>query len=512
MPFLILLASLLLALPVALFSPGTFLRGFLAAFILLFLVLLGLWAVWCFVVRRWVVDGRKLALYIALVFLLRLGGGIALSQAFQAWGYDKEVYHRGYLFPDAMERDLEAYQVALSGVPLIFNDRLVLDADQYGGMSLFSAAVYRLFSPDAHRPHLILILAAACFALGLPFLQQAVRQGWGERLAAPAVWIYLLYPDGIFFTASQMREPFIIGLSAVVFWSAVALRGKLPWSPGSRGAGLAGLLALLAILPISPPAAAFIALVFALSFWIDFTAGRTGAWWKWIGLAGFAGGALVLFALTWNFFREAAGWDAVLAETSSGMLSSVIDQLGDRLRLPFITVYGLAQPVLPAAIFEPSIPLMKTLILLRSLGWYALLPLLVYAVVAVRHAHPGPDRLRALWLALTPWVWLAISSARAGGDMSDNPRYRLILLVLLSVSAAWAWMQAREHRDPWLGRILIIEGLFLLLFIQWYAARYVHFLVKLPFITMLALIAAGGFLVVAGGLLYDRLNKNRLSS
>ncbi len=189
------------------------------------------------------------------------------------------------------------------------------------------------------------------------------------------------------------------------------------------------------------------------------------------------------------------------------MIANVIQQLGSQLRLPFITLYGLAQPVLPAAIFEPSIPLMKGIILFRSAGWYALLPLLVYSLVALRHTRPGVERTRALWLTLLPWLWLVISSIRAGGDMSDNPRYRIILLILLSISAAWAWTQARERRDPWFSRILLIEGIFLLLFSQWYAARYVQFLVKLPFITMLALIAAAAFLVIAAGLAYDRLKK-----
>jgi hypothetical protein len=462
--------------------------------ILLSLSLLGLWAAW-----HWGGGGRRLALLIAMAFLLRLGGGIALSQAYQAWGYDKPVYHLGYLFPDAMERDIEAYQVAVSGVPLLFNPDLHLGSDQYGGLGLLSAAVYRLLSPDVHRPVLILILAAAFFSLGVPFLQKAARIHWGERTAALAVWIYILYPDGIFFTASQMREPFIIGLSAVALW------GALSWRINLRSALLASFLSLLAMLPISPPAAAFIAITLALLVWIDFAAGRQGKMWKLFGLAGIAFIALVLLAMTWNFFREAIGWDARLAESSSGMIANVIEQLGSRFRLPFITLYGLAQPVLPAAIFEPSIPLMKTITLFRAAGWYALLPLLVYATAAaVRHTQAGVERARALWLTLIPWLWLVISSIRAGGDMSDNPRYRVILLVMLSISAAWAWSQARERRDPWFGRILIIEGLFLLFFTQWYAARYVQFLVKLPFITMLGLIAGSAFLVIAAGLAYDR--------
>ena len=461
--------------------------------ILLALCLLMLWAAW-----RWAGGGRALALLIALAFVLRFGGGLALGRAYQLWGYDKPVYHLGYLFPDAMERDIEAYQLAVSGQPLLFNPNLHLGSDQYGGLGLLSAAVYRLFSPDAHRPELILLLAAAFFALGVPFLRQAARLRWGENVARAAVWIYILYPDGIFFTASQMREPFLIGLSALALWGAVS------WRQALRPALLAGLLGLGLMLPISPPAAAFVAISLALLVWIDFSAGQSGGPWKLLGLAGIACGALVLLVLTWGFLREAAAWDAKLAESASGMVAGVVEQLGPRLRLPFITFYGLAQPVLPAAIFEPSIPLMKTLILLRAAGWYALLPFLVYAPLVACRARPGLERARALWLTLLPWLWLLISSVRAGGDMSDNPRYRVILLVLLSISAAWAWSQARARRDPWLARVLIIEGIFLLFFTQWYAARYLLFLVKLPFLTMLALIAVSAAAVVGVGLAVDR--------
>jgi hypothetical protein len=437
-----------------------------------------------------------------LAFLLRFGGGLALSQAYRQWGYEKEVYRLGYLFPDAMERDLEAFQVAQGGQPLLFNPDLHLGADQYGGLGLLSAAVYRYLSPDRHRPELILLIGALVFAMGVPFLERAARSRWGERVATLAVWIYILYPDGIFFTASQMREPFIIGLSAVALWAAVTWRQHL------RASIAGGLLALLAMLPISFPAATFIALILALLVWIDFAAGKSGRAWKFISLAGIVLGGMAFVTLTWNFFREAAGWDALLIESASGMVANIVEQLGERLRLPFITLYGLAQPVLPATLFEPSIPLAKTILILRAAGWYALMPLLIYAVVALRYTRPGVERLRALWLALIPWLWLLVSSVRAGGDMSDNPRYRLVLLVMLSLSAAWAWNQAREHRDPWLGRILLIEGLFLLVFIQWYAARYLHFLFKLSFLVQFGLFAAAASLVVAMGIYLDRRRRS----
>ncbi len=491
------LAALLMAVPIGYLSPGDHARGCGAAFALLLICLTMLRAAWLGAGR-----GRVLALGVALAFLLRLGGGILLSEAYRVWGYDKPVYNAGYLFLDAMDRDTEAWQVARSGQAIFFNPELRLGSDQYGGLGLLSAAIYRSLSPDAHRPYLMLILGAAVYSLGLPFLLRAGASRWGTRAAAIAGWIYILYPDGIFFTAAQMREPLLIGLSAV------ALYGVLRMHDSWRGGAFIVMAALLLMLPISPPATAFIGVCLALLAWIEYGAERLHAA-RWLVLAGLALGAVVLAGASWAFLREASGWDAVLAETSSGMVASVVDQLGGKLRLPFLTLYGLFRPVLPAAIFEPSIPLAKTIALLRSLGWYALLPLLAYAPLAVRHLRPGVERLRGFWLTLLPWLWMPLASLRAGGDESDNPRYRLILFALICLAAGWAWMMARAQRDRWLGRIFLMELVFLLGFSQWYAARYLHVLTKLPFLNMAAIMAALMAGIVAWGVARDRLEARR---
>lgn len=487
----VVLLSALGALLLGFLSPGDPWRGSAASFVLLLLSLSALRAAWLAAGR-----GRRLAILMTVAFLLRLGGGVALSLIYPHWGYAKPVYEAGYLFPDALDRDREAWQVAQSGEALLFNPNLRFASDQYGGLATLSALVYRTLSPDAHRPWLILILAAAAFTFGLPFLQRAALAGWDARVAATASLIYVFYPDGIFFTMAQMREPFLIGLSAVALWgtlrAAESLRaGLLP---------ALGALALMAL--ISYPAAAFVGVSLALLLWIGNSA-RPSAGGRLVLLAGLGLGALVMAALSWSFLREAAGWDAVLTESGSGMVAALLSQIPSWLAPPFITLYGVLRPLLPAAIFEPSIPLAKTIILLRSLGWYALLPLLVYAPLAVRHLSGITARLRGLWLTLLPWFWILLVSLRAGGDESDNPRYRLILFGMLCIAAAWAWHTARSKRDPWLGRILLVELLLLLAFSQWYAARYLHLLVKLPLMTMLAVSGALAAGVVLWGLVSD---------
>ncbi len=95
---------------------------------------------------------------------------------------------------------------------------------------------------------------------------------------------------------------------------------------------------------------------------------------------------------------------------------------------------------------------MRVLGILRGLGWYALIPFLLYSLRPIwkladrvgvalslsKGAAHKRERLAWLWLWLATWSWILLSSFRAGGDQWDNPRYRVILLLLQAALAAKA--------------------------------------------------------------------------
>ena len=66
------------------------------------------------------------------------------------------------------------------------------------------------------------------------------------------MWILALYPESIILGASQMREPILIGLSAIAFWGVTA------WKNRKKNLVLAIALSLLAMVFISSKAAAAI--------------------------------------------------------------------------------------------------------------------------------------------------------------------------------------------------------------------------------------------------------------
>ncbi len=481
---------------VALFSPGPFLWAWLVASVLAIPAVYGLLAGW-----HWAGGGRALGWIIALAFLLRLVLGVGLSLTLPVYGYiDNECQQAGYLFKDACERDREAYSIAQGSEGLFWGSGITLDNDQYGGLAFLSAWIYRYLSPDAHRSFLILILGAFVAALGVPFLHRAVRLRWPARVAAIATLIYAFYPDGLFFTSSQMREPFLLGFTAIAFWAVLSLNQHL------RISIIVLLASVLGMAFFSTRVTLIIAGILAIWFWLEYSAGREGHRWQAVFWLGLVVGFLGMLVLTWGWFRSSTQYDVQLTLLNSGQIATRISEIGEQWLLPFTLVYGLFQPVLPAAIAESSIPLWKTIVIFRSAGWYALAPFLVYGLFTLwRQDDPRMRRL-ALWLIVSVFFWLMVASLRGGGDLTDNPRYRSLFLPWLALLAAWSVDWALARKDAWLWRWVAVEGIFLAFFTHWYISRYYRLWYKMDFWTMVIWIIGLSALVLVGGWVWDRYN------
>ena len=150
--------------------------------------------------------------------------------------------------------------------------------------------------------------------------------------------------------------------------------------------------------------------------------------------------------------------------------------------------YGILQPVLPAALVAPTVPMWKAIWILRAFGWYAMLPLLILSFGAGTGSGFEKKRNVILWLALLTWTWILLAALRGGGDPWDNPRYRTILFVWQAILAGIVWVWWREGHSVWFTRVLACGVVFLLVFTQWYVSRYFHWGGQLPFPLMVALI------------------------
>jgi hypothetical protein len=469
---------------------------------------------------HWSNGEKLLGLIIALAFLLPLAVGVTLHLTLPIYGHDDEDDRAGYVYSDAHRRDNQAWSLAKSDRPVIdaFSEKYA--SDQYGGLLAFNASIYRYLSPDARRPLMLVLFSSFFAALGIPFFWKAVSQVFDERVAWAAAWILALYPESILLGASAMREPYLLTFSAFALWGFVNLlfRAERSEPPGerSRSSWLWLALGLFGMLLVSPVVALITIIIFA--GWIFFT--REGRELSWksllaVGVVFILGLFLLSSSLNRSsqfeatsplhvindWLRLAVKWDAYQLERDSGWVQKIFDEGPRWIRLPFIAIYGIAQPVLPAAFIHPTKLIWAIISFLRGLGWYAMLPSLILPFVAAagwerrpatEGSVEGSGKIRnlILWLSLLVWIWVLLAAIRGGADLYDNPRYRTILLVWEAVLAGIVWVWWRETRNPWFPRVVLMEVLFLLVFTQWYASRYFHWGGQLPFPVMIALIIA----------------------
>ena len=225
-------------------------------------------------------------------------------------------------------------------------------------------------------------------------------------------------------------------------------------------------------------------------------------------IIGFTVLASIIAVVGISWFLEASKWDAILAVQSSGWLQAIFEQYGMKYRLPFLTIYGILQPILPAAIMEPSITFWKIFGIIRSSGWVILFPLIIYGFIfAIK--NKGVDRTKWLIMWFFIFFWIVLSSLRAGGDLWDNPRYRLTLFVPMVIFVANALTYATSNKDHWLWRIYAAEVVYLLFFLQWYISRYTNIIGKLDFPVMVGVIILIIGLIFGSGFLMDYKNKKR---
>jgi 4-amino-4-deoxy-L-arabinose transferase-like glycosyltransferase len=499
--------ALALGAGLAAMQPGSFLRGWTGFAALFAAGLLGLAAL-----VRWGGGGRTLAWMTAVALGLRLLAGTTLYVLLPVDGYDEPDDRAGFVFTDAHRRDDQAWDLASSGASLLaaFDRRYY--TDQYGGLLALSALTYRVLSPDAHRPLLVLSLAAIAAALGVPFFYRVTRQLWGKNLAFAATWLYCLYPESVITGGAQMREPFLLTFISIALWGFATWleeRSRNSWM--GLGIGFAGLV-------LTSPAIA-LGLVALLAVWLRIRGEHTrSALALWIGgavlfLAAFvflawslnsrAEGASSPIGIIASWFREAVGWVVYQLERGSGQVQNVFSKLFPAAQFLFVVAYGITQPLLPPAFLEPTTITWHAIGILRSLGWYIVLPLLAYAPIAVWRREAGVQRRLWAWLVAFSWLWILVAAVRAGGDQWDNPRYRLIFFGIQALAASAAWLSWRADRDAWLPRIVAAEILCLLLFGQWYLARYYLIGIHFPIMVVMSMCIIVVLLILGGGAVWE---------
>ncbi len=422
--------------------------------------------------------------------LIRLVMGAMWFLTLPVLGHGTSAETAGYVMNDASERDQAAWKLARSNKPLwsaFQNNRI---SDQYGGLLFFSALIYRYLGSAVHQPLLIVVISAAFASLAVIFTWALARRAWGEKTATLAAWGLALYPEAVLLGSSQMREAFMIPLTAAAFY------GLMRYRQDRSRAGLAWMfISVLLFLPLSPLFAALLtgmlALV-ALAVANRFVRETLRQRWTWFALGGLvllilAGLWLALkqftppgmnnpFEMIGWWVRKSAGLQAYLQQHSSGWIQKVFKNTPEWLHLPLLLAYGMLQPFLPAALIAGSTaPIWPWISAWRSIGWTIVLAFVIYAsLLAIRYRNKASSSAAglALTMSLVAWLSILIASFRGGADLWDNPRYRAVFASLQIALAAWAWVEYRRLGDAWLRRALISFAAILAWFLPWYLRRY----------------------------------------
>jgi 4-amino-4-deoxy-L-arabinose transferase-like glycosyltransferase len=447
-----------------------------------------------------------------------MGLGMAFSNILPAYGNDTKVQKAGYILPDAYNRDVQSWELASSSDPLWRAFDKSYSADQYGGLLFVSSLLYRYLSPDAHRPWLIILLAALTAATGVALAWKTADKIGGKSLAVGVGWIMALFPESILLGSSQMREPFLITFIAMAFWGAAS------WAENHRAAAVWLIGSLGGMLLFSPGIAVISIILLAGWVWLRAKERRVRWWWiagagvivllSFLLLAWSVGGSLQVksgpLATIGNWMRLTVQFDSQKLERDSGWVQTIFSQVPAVLHLPMIIGYGVAQPVLPAAIGAPAVWPMWALAILRGIGWYALLPLLLYGIYPILKITDKRERLAWLWLWFVVWVWILISAARGGGDQWDNPRYRTILLVFQIFLAVKVILIQQQSQERWLGRLLAIEGVFVVCFAVWTWTRNDTNPYMLPLNQAIEAFMAASLLILIGDWLWAKYGRRRM--
>lgn len=403
--------------------------------------------------------------------LLRLLMGVVWLYALPAGGYDTPVQQAGYVMEDAYNRDQAAWELAQSEQPLLSAFQGASSTDQYGGLLYLSAATYRYLGGAEHQPLLVLVLAATVSGLAVAFTWAFSRRAWGDKVAKIAAWGLALYPEAVLLGSSQMREAFTVCLVPLALYALQRMYKEPNWANGALLAAPI-LISLPLTWAFTPSLLMLVGLAYlALENWRWLRDRRV--WLGLLVLAVLAAIAILVIGPDDLWLVQSAKWQAYVSANASGWVERQFERMPLYTQIPFLMVYGIFRPLLPAALVASGPAVWSAIGIWRSVGWTALLAMLIYATyLALRYKEwwrlPGA-------LLLASWIVSFVASFRGGGDQWDSPRYRSAFVAIQVALAAWAWMQYRESHDPWLRRAIGVAVFMMAWFIPWYLRRYSAF-------------------------------------
>ncbi len=412
------------------------------------------------------------------------------------WGYESNRNLKGLVELDAINAVDTAWHAANSSGS-------VLEAwgrapgDNTGGITVMGVALFRLLSPDLERTLLLGLVAAAFTSLTVIVVYRLASGLFSPGVAKTAALIAAIFPEAVMIGSSHQQMGYITLIFSTALLAIAGLilnKEAAPGEPGLPKRRTAAVLLILSIVLgfVVSYQFSILGIICAAMFavWLSDPRRRIGRV-VWIA-AGAAVVALVgirvlarldIIPSDWDYlysqyqYLYGLAWDEFNKLINAGggdFFQTVLATMQKGPAFVLAGIYGLVRPALPAAIGyrNPAAHggfFWQLLNIYRSVGWYLVLPVLIYGTL--KSLRGILKRNPEVILMVIFWFIAIIGSYRAFGDEWDNPRYRLFGLAPMALLAAWGWMTQRESRDPWFLRIVIPFAVATAALTVWYILR-----------------------------------------
>jgi hypothetical protein len=455
----------------------------------------------------WLALGMRIAFLVVIPVLMLL------------WGYATDRSHMGLVETDAINATMKAWRAAQSN-DSIFSTWQQGSGDNTGGITVLGVTMFRLFSSDQERALLLGLLACAVTSLTVVPAFRLANGLFSGGVAKAAALIAAVYPEAVMLGSLHIQQGYLALVLGVELLAVAGLILRKESGAGELGLPRPVLSAVLLVLSL--------AAMFLLSyqfFILSIFCGALFAVWlsdprRCVGrVLWFAAGLGVLalivmrvlsladvipsdsdYLFSQYHYLHGLAWqefDKMAAAGGGDLFQSVLSTMDRTTAFLLAALYGLLQPVLPAAIGHRNLTAQgggfwQALGIYRSLGWYLLLPVLIYG--SVKSLRGIVSRKPETILALIFWAIAIIGSYRAFGDQWDNPRYRMFAFIPMTLLASWAWVTWRETRDVWFPRITIPFAVAVVGLTVWYLLRDYA---GVPFPVVISLVVLGAITVLA---------------
>ena len=154
---------------------------------------------------------------------------------------------------------------------------------------------------------------------------------------------------------------------------------------------------------------------------------------------------LVIGFSTLNWWTLVIDYQTIMTVDGSGKLDAIFSRIPEWLHFPYLVGYGIVRPLLPSALVAyTSGWLWHAIAIWRALGWTYLLGMFLYANLLAFKENEWRGIVGGLLLIV--WVGILFAAVRGGGDLWDNPRYRVIVAGLQACLASWALFRQQRAK------------------------------------------------------------------